>query len=122
MVMANIVSAPKPGDSHLAKLRKAAGLSQKELADIVGTIQGNISFWETNDRIPRSDLLPKLADALNVTVDVLLQRKAPPKRKKGGPVGKVKLLFEEVSKLPRRQQEKVVEFVSAFVEQNKSSV
>jgi len=38
-----------------------------------------------------------------------------PKRRR--PVGKVRKLFEEVSELPRRQQEKVVEFVSALVEQ-----
>jgi hypothetical protein len=32
---------------------------------------------------------------------------------------KVRNLFEEVSELPRRQQDKVVEFVSALVEQYK---
>jgi hypothetical protein len=30
-------------------------------------------------------------------------------------------VFEEVSKLPRRQQEKIIEFVSAFVNQYKQS-
>jgi hypothetical protein len=30
--------------------------------------------------------------------------------------GKVRQIFEQVSKLPRRQQEKVVEFVEAFVQ------
>jgi hypothetical protein len=35
--------------------------------------------------------------------------------------GKVRKLFEEVSRLPRRQQEKVVEFVSAFVKQYQDS-
>jgi len=31
-------------------------------------------------------------------------------------------MFEEVSNLPRRQQDKVVEFVSAFVRQQQQSV
>lgn len=37
--------------------------------------------------------------------------------RKAGPTGKVQKVFEDVSRLPRRQQEKIVEFVSAFVAQ-----
>jgi len=37
--------------------------------------------------------------------------------RKTGPNGKVHKVFEEVSKLPRRQQEKIVEVVSALVSQ-----
>ncbi len=33
----------------------------------------------------------------------------------GGPAGTLRKVFEEVSALPRRQQDKVVEFVAAFV-------
>jgi len=33
----------------------------------------------------------------------------------GGPAGKLRKVFEEVSALLRRQQDKVVEFVAAFV-------
>lgn len=36
--------------------------------------------------------------------------------RKSQPVGKVRQAFEEVSKLPRRQQDKIVEFVTAFVQ------
>lgn len=35
--------------------------------------------------------------------------------------GKDQQLFEEVSALPRRQQDKVVEFVSAFVRQQRQA-
>jgi hypothetical protein len=37
--------------------------------------------------------------------------------RKAGPVGKVRKIFEEVSQLPRQQQEKIVEFVSVFLRQ-----
>jgi hypothetical protein len=33
-----------------------------------------------------------------------------------GPVGKVRKLFDEVAKLPRRQQEKIVEFLAPIIE------
>jgi hypothetical protein len=31
-------------------------------------------------------------------------------KKKGGPTGKLKKIFEDASELPRRQQEKIAEF------------
>jgi len=42
-------------------------------------------------------------------------------KKKGGPNGKLRRIFEEASSLPRRQQEKIAEFISAFVNQYKQS-
>jgi transcriptional regulator with XRE-family HTH domain len=111
---------PKQG-VRLAEFRKAAGLSQYELARIVGVPQANIAFWERSEKPPRSDVLPKMAEALGVRIEDLLHvdgvTQKPARAKKAGPpVGKVRKVFEDVSKLPRRQQEKVVEFVSAFVE------
>ncbi|HVH72141.1 MAG TPA: helix-turn-helix transcriptional regulator [Candidatus Dormibacteraeota bacterium] len=104
---------------HLAELRKAAGLSQTELAEVLEVPQSNIAFWEQSDKPPRSDLLPKMAEALGVTVAELLNvngEMAIAKRS-SRPPGKVRKVFEDVSRLPRRQQEKIVEVVSALVSQ-----
>jgi hypothetical protein len=54
----------------------------------------------------------------SLSVAELLGEDVPIKRaRKTGPTGKVHKVFEEVSKLPRRQQEKIVEVVSALVSQ-----
>jgi transcriptional regulator with XRE-family HTH domain len=109
---------PKQG-VRLAELRKTAGLSQYELARMVGVPQANIAFWERSEKPPRSEVLPKMADALGVRIEDLLNGSAVTRMVKTGkskPVGKVRQAFEEVSKLPRRQQDKVVEFVTAFVQ------
>ena len=103
---------------RLAELRRAANLSQAALARLIGESQQNVAFWEQSDKPPRSDVLPKLARVLGVSVEQILDVKIPIERR-NGPVGKVRKLFEEVSELPRRQQDKVVEFVSALVEQYK---
>jgi transcriptional regulator with XRE-family HTH domain len=101
-------------------LRQAAGLSQAELARAVGESQQNIALWEQSDKPPRSDVLPKIAKALGVSIDVLLNVElAPRPPRRPGPAGKVGKLFEEVSKLPRRQQDKIVEFLSPIVEDYK---
>ncbi len=106
-------SRPKQGE-RLLQFRLAAGLSQKELADLIGETQQNIAFWEQAEKPPRSDTLPKLAKALGVKVEDFLNAEGEIP-KKSGPIGKLQTLFEKVSQLPRNQQEKLMEFITAFV-------
>jgi transcriptional regulator with XRE-family HTH domain len=100
-------------------MRKAAGLTQIELAKSLDVPQANIAFWEWSDKPPRSDLLPKMAKVLGVRVDDLLFTTAHAIGRRKGPVGEVQRTFEEVTKLPRKQQRKVLEMVQALVEQYK---
>jgi len=102
---------------HLAQLREAAGLTQQQLAAKLGVQQSNIAFWERWDKPPRGDVLPKLAEALNVSTDELLGV-TPPKPKKQAAKGRLQLVFEAASKLPRRQQQKIAEVVEALVAQH----
>ena len=110
-----------PQGTRLAELRKAAGLSQYELARYVGVPQPNIAFWEQSEKPPRSEVLPKMAEALGVSVEDLLDVDTKKKGAKkatathGIPAGKVREVFDRVSKLPRRQQEHIVNWVSAYV-------
>jgi transcriptional regulator with XRE-family HTH domain len=111
-------SRPAQG-AHLAALRQRAGLTQAELGRLVGQKQQIIAFWEQTDKPPRSDVLPKLAKVLGVSVETLLSPTAPTSplaARGGGPVGRVRKLFDEVSKLPRRQQDKIVEFLAPIIE------
>lgn len=113
------LSRPRPAQgARLVALRKAAALSQAELARLIGEPQQNVALWEQSDKPPRSDAIPKLARALGVSVeDVFSDKITPPRR--SGPVGKVRKLFDEVSKLPRRQQDRIVEFLAPIVEEFK---
>jgi HTH-type transcriptional regulator/antitoxin HipB len=104
--------------SILADLRRAAGLSQNALAAKLGVPQSNISFWEKWDKPPRGEILPKLAEALGVSIDELLGFKAP--RRKAVPNGKARQAFEAVSRLPRRQQDQIIKVVTALVAQHTS--
>lgn len=58
-----------------ARIRTAiqrAGLSQRQLAKILGVNQAAISGWVTGKRAPRRDLLPKIASVCAVSVAYLL--------------------------------------------------
>lgn len=47
-------------------------LSQKELAAKVGVTESAMSYYVQGKRVPRSDILTKIAKALNTTTDYLL--------------------------------------------------
>jgi transcriptional regulator with XRE-family HTH domain len=101
-------------------LRKAAGLTQIELAKFLKVPQANIAFWEWSDKPPRSDLFPAMAKALGVRIeDLIVGSASRALANRPGPIGEVQRAFEEVRKLPRKQQRKVVEFVVAFVNELK---
>ena len=106
--------------NHLLTLRKAASLSQQELADILEVKQQTIAFWEQGSKPPRSEVLPKMAKAFGVKIDTLINATGKPTRQ-GGPTGKAKRLFESVSRLPRRQQQQIIEVVEALVDKKTAS-
>jgi transcriptional regulator with XRE-family HTH domain len=92
--------------SRLKALREKAGISQRELARLLEVHHSNVSFWERSGVPPRSDLLPQMARLLGVTVDELLGEPKVSKPRK--PQGKAGQVFEQVAKLPRRQQERIL--------------
>jgi transcriptional regulator with XRE-family HTH domain len=103
-----------PLGERLAALRERSGLSQQQLADDLKVNQQMIAYWERRAVTLRPSQLAALADALKVSVDELLGKESP-KIRGGGPSGKARQVFEAVSRLPRRQQQKIVEVVEALV-------
>jgi transcriptional regulator with XRE-family HTH domain len=103
--------------ARVCALREAAGLSQREVAAQLGVSQPSYALWERNNVALRSDQLLNLAKALGVRVEELLNPPATNHRR-GGPAGKLRQVFEKASQLPRHQQNKVAEFVGAFVKQH----
>jgi len=104
--------------SNLKQLRKAAGLSIRELDRQIGEDHSNVRYWETTGKLPRSNVLIPMAKALGVSVEELLgEARLRHASAHGGKLGEV---FNSVTKLPRRQQQKVIEFVEAFVEKKAS--
>lgn len=64
---------------RLAKLREERGLTQRELAERVGTDQQSIARYELGERSPKVDMIAKLADALApCTVSYLIGRSPIP--------------------------------------------
>ena len=100
-------------DSHLTRLRKRAGLNVRELARQVGTNHTSIMYWERSGRVGKMDYLIPMAEALGVTVEEVLGH--PRTRKTVTAGGRMGQLFEEASRLPRSQQDKVIAVLEPFV-------
>ena len=76
--------------------------------------QASYGAWE---RIPvalRPEQLEKLAYMLNVNVSYLFGEESA--RKNSGPRGKARRLFEQLTDLPRSQQNHALAVLEAFVE------
>ncbi|MBO5701785.1 MAG: helix-turn-helix transcriptional regulator [Clostridia bacterium] len=59
---------------NIAKLRRANGMTQEQLAEIIGVSAQSVSKWETSTTMPDIMLLPVLADIFGVTVDAMYGR------------------------------------------------
>ena len=102
-----------PFGKRLAEARTKAGLSQAELADKIGMSQRLITHWERRSVTLKPEQIVSLSVALNMSADELLGIK-PSKRTR--PTGRASQVLDAVAKLPRRQQEKIIDVVEAFVE------
>lgn len=58
----------------IAKLRKDAGLTQEQLASIIGVSPQAVSKWETGTTMPDILLLPVIADIFDKDIDYLFGR------------------------------------------------
>lgn len=62
---------------RLSALRRGAGMTQAELAKKLGISKSSVSMYECGNREPEFDLLEKMADILQVDMNVLLGRGEP---------------------------------------------
>lgn len=63
---------------RLSELMSRYKLSQKELAAKAGVTESAMSYYVKGERTPRSDVLTRVAKALNTTTDYLLGTTANP--------------------------------------------
>ena len=56
--------------------RKALGMSQADLAELVGCTSQAVGMWERGETLPAADRLPDIARALQCSVDDLYSKKS----------------------------------------------
>lgn len=104
--------------ARLARLRQAAGYSQRSLAAEIGISYRMVAYYEGETVYPPAHLLPQLAEALGVSTDQLL---GVGKVKKNGRSRDSRLWrrFSQVEKLPNPERKQIVQILDAFLEREK---
>jgi len=104
--------------SRLASLRKAAGFTQVALAAEVGITQRMVAYYEAPGAQPPAHLLPQLAQALGVSVDVLLGLAEPPRPKKIA-THRLERRLLEIEKLDPKAKRQITALLDSFIEGEK---
>lgn len=64
-------------------IRKSRNMTQEELASRLNVSRTAVTMWETGQSLPRTELLPRLAEILGCTVDELLVKEKAPSSGEG---------------------------------------
>jgi len=103
---------------RLARFRRAAGYSQRDLAAEVGISQRMVAYYEKENGNPPTHLLSVLCRVLGVSADQLLGLK---KVKDNGKARDTRLWrrMSQVEKLPAAQRKQITQILDAFLEREK---
>ena len=108
-----------PGDpgfaQRLRELRKQKDLSQTELGERVGVHYTHIGRYERGVSRPGADTLKRLADALGVSGDYLLEGAVEEAARARFEDRELLRQFQEVEKLPEEDKVVVKRFLDAFL-------
>lgn len=100
---------------RLKQLRKQRDYSQAQLAERVGVHQNHIGRYERGESQPSADALKRLADALNVSTDFLIEGASAEAAKARFEDRELMRQFQEVEKLGEEDKHLVKSFLEALL-------
>ena len=93
--------------------RRQQGLTQRELAELLGVSQKMVDYFERRADNVTADILKRLATALDVSADDLLGLRA--KRPRPGPKSRLQTQIEQIQRLPKGKQAAISEILDMAV-------
>jgi transcriptional regulator with XRE-family HTH domain len=101
---------------RLAELRKAAAFTQQELAQELGVSRRVIAYYEGETQHPPTTILPRLARALGVSADELLNgngRRETPRN----PIGvRLQRKLRQLERLGVKERRQAMQLLDMFIE------
>jgi transcriptional regulator with XRE-family HTH domain len=101
--------------TRISALRKAKNWSQSQLADQVGISYAQIGRYEIKGAQPQAEVLKKIADALDSTVDFLVNGDNTDKAKASLQDAEVIRYFKEVDALPQEDKSALLRVIAGFI-------
>jgi len=100
---------------RLLEARKGKGISQQELGKLSKVHFTNIGKYERGEATPASDILNRIAKALDVTTDFLMNGTMQDKSAEAISDEELLSQFRKIEKLPADKKKLVKEFLDAFI-------
>jgi transcriptional regulator with XRE-family HTH domain len=103
---------------NLTLLRKRVGLTQVQVAELLGYSQAQIASFESGRRRIPVSALPELAKAYGVSLEELIGDAEIETPRKRGPSSKLTHQIERLSRLPRAQQRVISDLLEGYLQQS----
>lgn len=100
---------------RLKELRKAKNISQANLAKMIGIHFAQISRYERGETMPNAQAMTKLAQALNATVDYLMNGTSSDVVESAGLDKEIIDRFKQVQYLDSEEKKTVLSLLDAFI-------
>ncbi|MBF0104860.1 MAG: helix-turn-helix transcriptional regulator [Deltaproteobacteria bacterium] len=100
---------------RMAAFRKAAGLSQRDLAKELGITQRMIAYYEAETKYPPAHILAALADALETSTDELLGREPVKTSRSKSSDTRLWKRFTQLQKLPTKKRKNIINVIDMFI-------
>jgi len=113
-----VVIAVKMGD-RIRALREERGIRQIDLANHLGVALTTVSGWETNNRVPRIEVLEKIAEYFGVTPNYLLGEDSDISQLEADFPDGVRLLRRANNEMTEDQKKQLVKYME-FLLNNKN--
>ena len=101
--------------SRVAYFRKEAGMTQTQLASILGVSQQHMASFEVGRRKLPASAIPTLAQLFATTADELVDIQKPPQKR--GPASTLQRQIEQIALMPKAQQKMIVQMLDAMIKQ-----
>lgn len=96
---------------RLCEIRTIKCETQEQVADAVGISYVSLSRYENGARVPKIDILSKLADHYNMTIDELIGKEKTP-----SPLdGDISAMIEDFSRLSPADRRRVLDFCAGIL-------
>ncbi len=106
--------------TKLFEIMEQRGIKAKKLSEAIGASTGNISDWKSGRSSPSIEVLPKIAEFLNVSTDYLLGLDDVLNRNTSLS-DDIQELIDLYNSLPERKQGEVKGFIRALIEPSRKT-
>ncbi len=101
--------------SRIAQLRKTEGITQVQMAEVLGVSQQTVNSYEVGRRRVPVSALPAIARALAVSIEELIGEDAKPGKR--GPTPKLQQQLDRIMQLSKPQQKFVQQMLETVLAQ-----